>query len=350
MLKRLWYYILRLYLKAGLWFFCDELSTSGLENIPKQGAVIFTANHNNAFLDAILIISKTKRITYSLTRSDVFKKKNFRFLLNSLHLLPIYRVRDGLRSVSQNIHTFQKTTEVLNREHAVIMFPEAQHHNDRQLKKISKGFTRVAFEAASKNPNIPLHIVPVGINYHDFHQFPTRVHLNFGKPIDVLPYYNKDDIPNSSRSLTDKTEQVMQTLVTHIEDEKNYQTVLNYLNNQHVDFTKAQRNNELIANWEMDEETITLKVNHRIPWYLKALQFPLLVNNFLPLLIWRIVSKKIKDNVFIGSMKFGVGVVLFPMCYLLLSIVIYLVLGPPIAIFYLLFSIFSMNALKALSN
>ena len=350
MLKRLWYYLLRQYIRVGLWFYCDKLRTTGSENIPKDGAVIFTSNHNNAFLDAILIIAKTNRITYSLTRSDVFKKKGYRSLLNSLHLLPIFRVRDGLRSVAQNHSTFQKTTDVLGRKNAVIVFPEAQHHNDRQLKPISKGFTRVAFEASKAYPDLPIYVVPVGINYQDFHAFPIRVQLNFGQPIDVHSYYNPDDIPTASKQLRDETEHRMQQLVTHISDQSNYHNILNHLNNFSTDFTNAKEANDRIKNWQQDDETLTLEVNRSSSWYLNILRFPLWLNNIIPCAIWKMAYRKIKDPVFIGSIKFGVGVLVFPVCYILQSALIVIFLGVPVAVLYLLFSLFSINTLKAISN
>ena len=349
MIKLAWYYLLRTYIKLGLWFFCDELKCTGRDNIPADGAVIFTSNHNNAFLDAILIISKTKRVTYSLTRSDVFAKKFYRIFLRSLHLLPIFRVRDGLRSVTQNHETFNRTSEILKLNNAVIIFPEAQHHHDRQLKKISKGFTRVAFESAKKNPSSPLHIIPVGINYHHFYKFPIRVQINFGEAINVHEYLRLED-GNSAIELRNDVEREMQRLVTHIPDALDYDEVLKDLQLQQVDFTSAQSTNERIRNWQKDEETISLNVLQKIPVHLKLLRLPLYLNNVLPLSIWSHIQSKIKDPVFIGSIKFGVGVFLFPLCYLLQSVGIFFLFGLPIATWYFLFSLFSMNALKAFST
>ena len=49
-----------------------NIEVHGLENIPKDGGVLFSPNHQGAFLDPLLIGSMTPSKITSLTRSDVF--------------------------------------------------------------------------------------------------------------------------------------------------------------------------------------------------------------------------------------------------------------------------------------
>ena len=84
MIKRLIYKALRVHLKLGLFFFFRKVMVSGMDNIPKNGPVVFVANHQNAILDGVLIASATHRTCNFLTHADIFVKPIFN--LAFLHL------------------------------------------------------------------------------------------------------------------------------------------------------------------------------------------------------------------------------------------------------------------------
>ena len=66
----------------------------GKENIPNEGAILFSPNHQNALLDPLLVGTTAGKSIHSLTRSDVFGGP-LQWFLDAMQTLPIYRMRDG---------------------------------------------------------------------------------------------------------------------------------------------------------------------------------------------------------------------------------------------------------------
>ena len=72
------------------------------ENIPKKGAILFMVNHPNGLIDPLIVTTNNPRTNYFLTRAASFKKPLVRWFLNSLNLIPIYRIRDGVNQLNKN--------------------------------------------------------------------------------------------------------------------------------------------------------------------------------------------------------------------------------------------------------
>jgi 1-acyl-sn-glycerol-3-phosphate acyltransferase len=75
---------MRAYLRLGLFFYFKRIDIRNTNTIPKNEAVIFLGNHQNALLDALLIATKNGRFSYFLTRAGVFTKPLVSKFLKSL--------------------------------------------------------------------------------------------------------------------------------------------------------------------------------------------------------------------------------------------------------------------------
>ena len=198
-MQRLWYYFLRTYVWIGLHFYFRKIIVRGREDIP-TGPVLFAANHQNAFLDALLIVCFNSHVTYFLTRADIFKKPFVRWLLGTMNMVPIYRVRDGWDSLDENQKTFETCFQIFEKQGAIVIFPEGNHGAQRRVRPLSKGFTRVAFEAINKDPSLTISVVPVGLNFSHHQAFRSCVSIDFGKPLVAINYL-KGTIPASAIDL-----------------------------------------------------------------------------------------------------------------------------------------------------
>ena len=107
-MKKLWYLFVKIYMRAGFAFYFKKILISGKENIPRNKAILFVANHQNALIDPLLIGATTPRELNFLTRADVFNKPLVKRLLSTVNMLPIYRIRDGITSLSRNEEVFEK--------------------------------------------------------------------------------------------------------------------------------------------------------------------------------------------------------------------------------------------------
>ena len=68
------YHLLKSYVGTTLHFYFKRYQTFGHENIP-DGPVIFAANHQNAFMDALVVTCATRRNPFYLARASIFKKE-----------------------------------------------------------------------------------------------------------------------------------------------------------------------------------------------------------------------------------------------------------------------------------
>ena len=91
-MKALFYKIIILLLKSYNRFYFRRIRIYGQEHIPKKGGVIFSPNHQGAFLDPLLVGTSCGSKVTSLTRSDVFGGP-FQWFLDALKMLPVYRIR-----------------------------------------------------------------------------------------------------------------------------------------------------------------------------------------------------------------------------------------------------------------
>ena len=79
-----------------------SLKYIGTERIPKDAAVIFAPNHQNALFDALALLSTTPAPVAYWVRGDLFKNKWVAKLFYALKLMPAYRKRNGLSNLKKN--------------------------------------------------------------------------------------------------------------------------------------------------------------------------------------------------------------------------------------------------------
>lgn len=188
MVYKLIQFILRIYLPILF----KRLEYRGLENVPQDKPVVFAVNHQNAFLDGILVALKLRRPVFFLTRSDVFKGRWIVKLFKLLNLVPIFRQQDGTGNITiKNRETFKYCIQELEKRKPVLIFPEGESEPVHHLFDLKKGVARLAFEAEQKNNfKLGLHVVPVVINYENHFVAGKKVFVNYLKPILISEYEN----------------------------------------------------------------------------------------------------------------------------------------------------------------
>jgi len=315
-LKKIWYLLFRFYIKIGIFFYTKKIKSVGKENIPKKGAVLFVVNHPNGLIDPLMVTTNTPRVTHYLVRAASFKKPIIKKLLASLNLMPIYRIRDGVKELSKNNEVFNDCYEILNKQRALMIFPEGSHDRRRTIRTISKGFTRILFGAFDKYPNLKVTIIPVGVTYQNASQFSSKVAIHYGKPILANNFYNAKEINNSVNALKNQVTSQLKELTVHIPADENYQKILQQLNASNVDFTDIESvNNSIKTNKIVDQDK---KIN-----FAKLFYFLFVINSVFPWLLWKMASKKVNDIEFVDTFRFTIGISIFPLSYLIQSIIIY---------------------------
>ncbi len=335
MLKHIWYHLFKAYVSIGLFFFFKKIKIYNQNHVPEKGAILLVSNHKNALLDPLIIATIMKRNLYFLARASAFKIKPVHWFLSSLNMIPIYRIRDGKDSIVKNEEVFNKCSEILNHDQALLIFPEGSHFIKRSVQPLKKGFARIAFGTLEKHPDLQLQILPVGINYNNQTLFAESTSIYFGEPFLVNDFYNKKRLNNSIENLKTEVFKRLKKLTTHIE-EKNYDTTIEQLSN--VDFLQAKKVNALIKELPISKPDNLIKRTPSLAW--KTIKSIVAINSFIPLLIYKYFVPKIKEIEFISTAKFGIGITAFPLFLGLQSLLINYFFGGVFTLIYLTTSIF----------
>jgi 1-acyl-sn-glycerol-3-phosphate acyltransferase len=286
--------ILRFLVKIALHGYFRKIIVEGKENLPKNRPVILVANHQNALIDPLLLATHTRLNPWFLTRAAVFTNKFVSSLLHFIRMLPVYRVRDGFSTIQQNQATFDQTFEVLRKNGTVVIFAEGSHSLVRNLRPLSKGFTRMAFGLKEKYPELEPVILPVGLQFSAHMRSGSRVRITFGKVIPV-------DMPSSqSGKLTKSVESALKELIVDIPND-GYEGVLQRLIENEVDLTSKQEVETFLEKGEVPNPiSESSSLNNKV---MKIFNFPLFW-------LWLWKSKSVKDEVFSSTWKFLIGFVL----------------------------------------
>jgi hypothetical protein len=156
--------LLKILIQAGLWLFCNKIHLKNKQLFKTKGPLLIIANHPNSFLDAAIIGSYYKRRVYFLARGDAFKKPIHRFLLESLNMIPVYRLREGKEFLHLNDYAFSRSIELLSKGFAVLIFIEGICVNSNELQPFKKGTARILEGIQKLNVYPTIHITGIAFN------------------------------------------------------------------------------------------------------------------------------------------------------------------------------------------
>ncbi|MBO3100195.1 1-acyl-sn-glycerol-3-phosphate acyltransferase [Gelidibacter sp. DF109] len=319
------------YIRLALFFYYKKIEFNFEEQLLPNRPTLFLGNHQNGLMDPILIATRKGQFSYFLTRASVFQKPWISKFLRSLLMLPVYRVRDGWDSLSKNKAIFKTCSQLLYENNAIVLFPEGNHNIKRQVRTLSKGFTRIIAETLNDHPDIEINLVPVGFNYRRAEEFADHVILNFGTPISSKNYKTPDTNATVLRMKVDVFN-ALTTLTTHL-DGDDYDAKLQRLEGLNANFLDPTIVNQIVATQLKNCEAQPKQKQNPI----KAIaKMGLCLSLFLPYAIWKLILEpKIKEPEFISTFRFAVAISLVPVFMLVIAVVLWLSFGAFYALLYL---------------
>uniref|UniRef100_UPI003593D975 1-acyl-sn-glycerol-3-phosphate acyltransferase n=1 Tax=Pricia sp. TaxID=2268138 RepID=UPI003593D975 len=257
------------------------------------------------------------RKPFFLTRSDVFQHQTLLKFFAYLRMLPIYRIRDGRESLKKNQTVFNQCSRLFQKNHALVIFPEADHNIKRRVRPLSKGFTRILFNTLQKTPELKIHIIPVGMNYRSNSGFPDKVALYYGKPILFKERSDPKVVRDSGNRIRNAVSDRLKTLTTHIGDEENYDTLARKLDALSVDYLNPTEANAALKYLDASEDK---NADPSAPAPLQTFFKGIFTGLNLPIVIlWRTwIKPKVWEPEFIGTFRFGFALLVFPLYYMML--------------------------------
>jgi len=323
-MKKVFNEFLRFIIGFGLRSYYKEIKIVGLENIPKNKPLLILPNHQNGLIDPILIGTLCPLKPYYLARSDVFKNPLANWFLRTIQMLPIYRIRDGRNSLDKNEVIFNHCAQLLLHNENLIMFPEGSHGIDRRVRILKNGFYHIVRRVLEQDPETDLQLLPIGFNYQHLEQFPDRVSIHIGEPLSVQELIATVDESDRLKVLKNALRASLIKLTTHIEDQKNYAQLFEFLQYSKVDYLEPEKNNELIASYTASKIVYTHTHHAEHPESKSKFYSNLLyVLNFPIVLLWKYLFKPQRlDLEFVSTFRFvfaAIGYVLVMSCLFLIS-------------------------------
>lgn len=202
--------------------FFRRIFYSNLKKVPLNKPLLFVGNHQNSFMDGILVGSYLPQPLHFTMRADMFRKPFARFCLRELNVAPIYRIEEGFENVHKNLEAFTGIYDVLKKNGNFIMFSEGICVQEKRLQKLRKGTARLAFGAEDKY-GLDVHIVPVGINYTYPSSFRKEVMINFHDSFSIRELKNiyTEHPAKALLAFTEKCDASLRKEVIIIEDPAN---------------------------------------------------------------------------------------------------------------------------------
>ena len=164
----------------------------GLENVPKEGPLIFCGNHRS-YLDPPLLVATAKRDMKILAKEELYKNKFLAFLGWAFEAIPVKRDEKDISAIKTSLKDLKEGK-------CIALFPEGTRNGLEKGEKVKDGVAFFALRSGAK-------IVPCGIKGGTKEH--RKVTITYGKPLDYSKYKGSKD-----KEILDKiTNEVMDNII-----------------------------------------------------------------------------------------------------------------------------------------
>ena len=228
MKKRYAYRIFKRYVR----FFMDHLLfrrhyVLGKENMPKQGDhCIIPANHQHPAIDPVSTVLCFPQPVhpYILAFGTIFTWNDWiNKFWDWVGMLPAFRM--DYEGVEEALKRTKWVVDVASTKmvegYPVMLFPEANHHEESFQRQWTQGFLEIAFTTAEKlGYEQDVKVVPLGLHFSQFYGIQGEYIHNFGEPFSLKPYYEqyKQKPRTTVRQLTPVLREQLKKLMLCTED------------------------------------------------------------------------------------------------------------------------------------
>ncbi len=165
----------------------------GLENIPKEGPVIFCGNHRS-YLDPPLMVVTAKRDMRFLAKDELAQNPFFNFLGWAFDAIHVKRDEKDVNAIKESLKT-------LKNGECIALFPEGTRNGLEKGEKIKDGVAFFAIRSGAK-------VVPAGIKGGTKEH--KKVTIHYGEPLDYSEYKGSKDKEVLAKVTQDIMEHIIQ--------------------------------------------------------------------------------------------------------------------------------------------
>lgn len=164
----------------------------GLENIPKEGPLIFCGNHRT-YLDPPLMVATAKRDMKFLAKEELYNNKLLAFLGWVFEAIPVKRDEKDVSAIKTSL-------KFLKSGQCIALFPEGTRNGLEKGEKVKDGVAFFAVRSGAK-------VVPCGIKGGTKEN--RKVTITYGMPLDYSEYKGTKD----KEKLEEITEEIMDKII-----------------------------------------------------------------------------------------------------------------------------------------
>lgn len=178
-----------------------DVEVAGDVPAKETGGRLFAANHVNALVDPILVLTHAPCDISPVAKSTLWKIPGLKWLLDAADAVPIIRRRDVPgKSAEDNEAVFTRVAEHLTTGGNILIFPEGTSHNEPHLIALRSGAGRMLAraakeradrhppgEGAAESPRLTFQAVALEFDARDVFRSRTLVLFGPARSVDNLP-------------------------------------------------------------------------------------------------------------------------------------------------------------------
>ena len=194
-MKKAFKEVIKWIVRGAIYIWCRiyyRAEINGLENIPKEGPLIFCGNHRT-YLDPPLMVVTAKRDMRFLAKEELYKSKFLSFLGWVFEAIPVKRDEKDITAIKESL-------KALKNGQCIALFPEGTRNGIEKGEKAKDGVAFFAVRSGAK-------VVPCGIKGGT--KGNRKVTITYGKPLDYSKYKGEKD-----KEVLDKiTKEIMDDII-----------------------------------------------------------------------------------------------------------------------------------------
>lgn len=186
--------IIKWIVRGAIYLWCKiyyRAEIIGLENIPKEGPLIFCGNHRT-YLDPPLMVATAKRDMRFLAKEELYKNKFLAFLGWVFDAIPVKRDEKDVLAIKTSL-------KYLKSGQCIALFPEGTRNGMEKGEKVKDGVAFFAVRSGAK-------VVPCGIKGGT--KDCRKATITYGKALDYSEFRSNKD--------KDVLENITEEIMNHI--------------------------------------------------------------------------------------------------------------------------------------
>lgn len=194
-MKKIFKEIIKFIVRGAIYIWCKiyyKAEINGLENIPKEGPIIFCGNHRT-YLDPPLMVVTAKRDMRFLAKEELYENKFLAFLGWVFEAIAVKRDEKDVTAIKESL-------KALKNGQCIALFPEGTRNGIKKGEKLKDGVAFFATRSGAK-------VVPCGIKGGNKEN--RKVTITYGKPLDYSKYKGE-----KNKEVLDKiTNEIMNNII-----------------------------------------------------------------------------------------------------------------------------------------